>query len=110
MNRHYRDRWIKGLRSGDFIQGSTYLKQKLNDGSYCHCAMGVAAELFSKELGLKRFESHGVVLFDGISAMLTHNFREELEISTNSLMKIGEMNDKQNKSYADIADWLEANE
>lgn len=98
------------MRSGDFPQGPTYLKARLDDGSYCFCAMGVAAELFSKELELKRVELHGVVQFDGISAMLSYNFRDALGISTRSLMHIGEMNDRKKKSLSEIADWLEANE
>lgn len=110
MNPEYKARWLEGLRDGTRKQGKTNLKRKLDDGSYEFCCLGVAAELFSKELELSRKEVHGVVLFDGISAMLSHNFRDVLYISTNTLMKMAEMNDKHGKSFLEIADWLEANE
>lgn len=40
-------RWIKALRSGDFKQGKWHLKNKY--GKYC--CMGVAIEIFKKQLG-----------------------------------------------------------
>lgn len=48
MNEKMKYQWLDALRSGKFNQCKLYLKV-LKDEKMCHCAMGVAVELFIPE-------------------------------------------------------------
>jgi len=110
MNPEYKTRWLAALRDGARTQGKTYLKQKLEDGSYAYCCLGVAAEIFSKELLIQRSELHGTILFDGLAGFPAIRLRGAMGISSRTCMTLAEMNDKHGKSFEEIADWIDANE
>lgn len=45
MNREIRDEWVKRLRSGEYEQGKTYLRNKNNK----YCCLGILCEMAVEE-------------------------------------------------------------
>jgi len=52
MKPKIKEKWIKALRSGDYLQGNGALKRILNEVT-THCCLGVLCDLHSKEIGEK---------------------------------------------------------
>jgi hypothetical protein len=44
MNPEIKKMWADALRSGKYVQGTNYLKYE-NNGTVCHCALGVLCDL-----------------------------------------------------------------
>lgn len=44
-----KEKFLKALRSGEYIQGKNYLRMKGEDGVTRHCCLGVLGELYQKE-------------------------------------------------------------
>lgn len=93
-----REKWCTALRSGDYKQGKGAL---LNDGKYC--CLGV---LYEAVLG----GTWGFVDSDGDTqnsegSMVYLHGLSELDVDVEE--KVACMNDSEDKSFSEIADWLE---
>lgn len=104
MKQEYKQPWIDALRSGDYKQGKTHLH---SDSKFC--CLGVLCEInpavATKTMSLLDFYAR----YDGDSAQLTSNLREEFDISETDMDRLMTKNDSDGKSFSEIADWIEQN-
>lgn len=89
-NKELKAKWVAALRSGEYKQltpGGSFWR---NDGR--HCCIGVLGELLGEQ-----------------QAMDTHNFRRSCPLSESETDALVGMNDRDGKTFAEIADYIEAN-
>lgn len=107
MNPEIKKQWIENLRSGEYKQGKGYLHK-----FECFCAIGVLCDMYSKAnktdwqfnygghysiAGSWKFMVQEIMHWAGIAA------EGELPIIT----KVVNMNDKEGKTFAELADYIE---
>ncbi|MDE1971255.1 MAG: hypothetical protein KGI50_06815 [Patescibacteria group bacterium] len=102
-------RWIDALRSGKYKKGKKFL---CSHGHYC--CLGVACVI----LGLEGKESVGSVYFGGRNRVFAPNAVKELGLRSplgllkephKDLVSLGDMNDRGDFTFEQIADYIEAN-
>jgi hypothetical protein len=49
MNKKTKNKWLKALKSGKYIQGSGLLREE-RAGIVCHCCLGVLADVMGEEI------------------------------------------------------------
>ncbi len=92
MDQELKAKWVKALRSGEFKQLSPGGSDWTRDGM--HCCIGVLGELLGHQL-----------------AMREHHFRSRLVdvLPENSVDALIDLNDRDGKTFSEIADYIEAN-
>jgi hypothetical protein len=117
MKAEIKQQWLEALRSGKYMQGQGQLVCMDEDSVTGHCCLGVLADIAglqpdrfacegylgeggdnSTDLGLGPWENPGDAQFNS-DDQATH---------TTVQRKLAGMND-QGKTFAQIADWIEAN-
>lgn len=121
MNAELKAKWIAALRSGEYIQGRSYLKSHSREGETKHCCLGVLAEICGYESSVRKVSgvnlSHSVFDFgssgleEGNLPTLVANY---LGIPDQDVLTV--MNDGSvvnfvfvQKSFSEIADWIDEN-
>lgn len=104
MDAVLKQKWIDALRSGKYKQGKSYLKTK--DGKYC--CLGVLCEIVGVPhtpdgRGFKFYFEDANRSSDALPHPGFCGLKPEAQ---NDLTF---MNDEENKSFNEIADWIEAN-
>lgn len=101
MKKALKDRWVAALRSGEYAQGSSYLKDETDGGETFHCCLGVLCEI-SPAVAKRRLGSWG--MFSLLS-------REQLDyavLDDNTQNTLAYKNDH-GTSFKRIATWIERN-
>jgi len=101
MNK-YMQKWIKALRSGKYKQGKHRLRTAKTGG---YCCLGVACSVLAKETGNKTnsFSNHKTLNYSGYL-----NARGEKLLRIKGVQAtLSHMNDSQNYTFEQIADFLE---
>lgn len=117
MKQKIKEKWIDALRSGEYQQGTGYLKVIHENGDIKHCCLGVLCELAIKDnLDLSTTETERVWESDLITAT-SFNGEEEYppeemddwaELPDFLVLELlSEKNDK-GQSFDQIADYIEA--
>ncbi|WP_337045324.1 hypothetical protein [Emticicia sp. 17c] len=103
MNARIKQLWIDALRSGEYEQTINLFRLKPIDGSkICYCATGVLMNLYEKEVGeIKNWNTVPLELIEWAELPLI------AEIKHGDLGDIIELNDEKQKSFAEIADFIE---
>jgi hypothetical protein len=106
MNAELKHKWLEALRSGEFKQGRRQLRSA--DDSFC--CLGVLCHVAKPDGWSMR--GHGESFSHSIS-FAGHCDSAELVpvvgVSQRQCSTLVEMNDRQCNSFAEIADWVEAN-
>ncbi len=117
-------KWLEALRSGKYPQGEAALRTRMPNGTDSFCCLGVLCDVLSpnewspEPAGSKRnlitFQPSPV--FMGWSAFLPNRLMQEQFIGAENSglphklqLHLGSMNDKDHKSFAEIAQWIEEN-
>lgn len=103
MNKEIKAKWLEALRSGKYEQGICILRS--SDDEYC--CLGVLCDVVDSEgwsLSGNKYKFH-----EYSTALLPTAVSRQTEISGDSQTILTEMNDSDNKSFAEIADWIEEN-
>lgn len=109
MKRAERDAWVAALRSGEYQQGVGTLRSAAG-----YCCLGVAAEVVLKcewvDKGLGRFTAQvgDHVLATDLAPRLGSRKPDLLGLTYEQQNEVMGMNDA-GHSFAEIADWVEAN-
>jgi len=110
INVELKNKWLAALRSGDYVQGNTFL---LKDGKYC--CLGVLCELAAKDnsrIIVGPGDRDDSIAFDSfantvpisvMSQLITHNL-PLYDVMWGTAIR---MNDKERKTFPEIADYLE---
>lgn len=105
MNKEIKEKWIKALRSGEYKQGKNVLRRRDNT----FCCLGVLCDLYIKETGkLQWKDSDHEYLFqiDENTCFLPLDVRKWSDL-TQKRATLMEMNDELDKSFNEIADYIE---
>ena len=115
------NKWIAMLRSGKFIQTTRRLRTTDNVNGTRHCCLGVACELYVKEMHAGHWEDRGRESDDVVGTMefFTDNCDESndvelpdtvadwIQISDDLVRDLIRMNDEDGASFDEIANYLE---
>ena len=96
MDKQLKDKWIAASVSGDFEQCQNSLR---NDKDQ-FCCLGVLCKI----AGLKEIQR-----CDGCYGYLFKKGNELSGLSDEAMNHLVDMNDNQNASFAEIADWIKEN-
>lgn len=100
-----KDKWLKGLRSGEYKQGKGFLRNEDNT----HCCLGVLAEQiegtsWEVEDGYYTLIKDGVAC--GVCGLCTTRLNLPSDFPSPVLI---DFNDCDGKTFPEIADWVEEN-
>lgn len=108
MNKEHVQLWVKALRSGAYKQATGALTRiNLDESVIGHCCLGVACEVYQKEVGdLAVRANGGHKVYDSSAANLPKRVKIWLggDILEPALV---EMNDHHGSSFEQIADYIE---
>jgi hypothetical protein len=107
VNLEIKTKWLEALRSGRYIQGQACL-QKINDaGDPVHCCLGVLCDIVAPELWNREVESD-IIPCNDESALLPFIVMLEADVDEKTANILADMNDAGRKTFAEIADYIEA--
>lgn len=104
-------KWIADLRSGEYRQGQNFLYQE-KEGICSHCCLGVLAESVGNlEKNTEYDDYMKIGTFNGSTSSLIgeglDRYYKRPFLPALLQNELYQMNDTQNKSFAEIADYLE---
>lgn len=98
MNPELKTNWIAALRSGDYTQTTSAIKDERG-----HCCLGVLAELIDPT-GFK-------VTIDSVQdwrgGIDLGEHADEIGLPRDEMMRLMNLNDSERKSFVEIADYIE---
>ncbi len=114
MNSEIKTKWVSALRSGDYKQGTGFLRK-----NSCYCAAGILCDLYSIDTGIQweldigesgrhsidgvwNFPSKDVLTWAGI--IVDNNSPDFI-----AYRRVISENDHHGKSFSEIADYIEEN-
>ena len=107
MDEKLKKRWVKALRSGEYEQGRGQLRTW--DGRFC--CLGVLCNLIDNTAWdpiSHKWKDRELSLTDTGKAPL-YDMLDELDMSREAHEYLINMNDDQEASFKEIADWIEEN-
>lgn len=105
MNPEFKQPWIDALRSGKYEQGRNAL---CKDNKFC--CLGVLCEINIEKLNIKvEVDQHLEKSYDMDRTALPRKVSDEINIDNTAVLALIDMNDIKNKSFEEIADWIEEN-
>lgn len=102
MTAEIKQKWIEALRSGNYKQGTGYLKA--TDGTWC--CLGVLCDVLGRDVPAGDRVSPILMSADPVYTACYTAIDEVLEGRPNSWFFI-RLNDTENKSFKQIADYIE---
>lgn len=99
-----KSRWLETLRGGSYLQG----KQSLHPTLDTWCCLGVLCDLVDPN-GWEGRRWNDYVAAVGHSSELSLLTERRLGLPHHATGDLMYMNDEEDKSFAEIADWIEAN-
>lgn len=109
INKKFKNLWINGLRSGNYTQTQGLLKY---ENSFC--CLGVACDVYSRKISKKipewgAYPYESTTKFDSVASFINPLLQQKIGLSKAAMEKLANMNDTENKSFAEIANWIEKN-
>lgn len=113
----FKRKWVEALRSGEYKQGRSSLKQKSGDESYKYCCLGVAAEIAGCKFKMG-YDGGGAFIQGKITQSGLINPKpvtgytkipKLLHGSEGVASKLANFNDQSKWSFKKIATWVEKN-
>lgn len=99
----FKKTWVAALRSNDYQQGWGCLRGFSQRDTF-HCALGVACDLWAKEMVIKGFEVDDF----SYSGQMPVEIRDDIGISLNFCKFLIYLNDQEKQSFLQIADFLDS--
>jgi hypothetical protein len=106
MDRKVKTRWVKALRSGKYEQGQNALVVIAFDNTDHFCCLGVYCEISTR---VKRDREEYIYNGDHVTTALPVELRDKIGLDSFAQDKLITMNDGEHRSFAEIADWIDAN-
>lgn len=106
ITREQFDQWLVDLRSGEFKQSKAWLKT--NDGYCCLGVLGERLEGFNDSLVYLKTSGTSIGIHE-LKNSQQASFLPEEYINHGIQGELSLLNDNKDKSFLEIADWIEAN-
>lgn len=110
MKAEIKSRWVEALRSGEYEQGTEYLKrEESSDKIISYCCLGVLCEINNIRFTLTKEEDGDVLYGVGIHSeysFSTRNILKRLGLSAHFADDLANMNDS-GVSFDSIADYIQ---
>ena len=104
MKKDIKEKWVKALRSGKYVQGPDYLRD-------CHnrfCCLGVLCDIIDVEWKSTKSGGYAVCINDeSSSTYLPNKILEKIELSTEEQNYLAKLNDMDGFTFNQIADFIE---
>lgn len=116
MNKTFKKKWVKALRSGKYEQGNGVLRMK-EDGEDKFCCLGVACDLLRPNLWKDYGDQFAIRMKTGYESssgesmgFMPEELAEEIGIDYATQTMLANMNDDAiDSSFDDIANFIEKN-
>lgn len=108
MNQEMKTKWIAALESGEYDQGTQFLRRVENK----FCCLGVLCDLDAKESGVDnwKIDKGGKgYRYKGTSIYLPQTLYDKYDIPTTETETLISLNDEENKSFIEIAAYIRNN-
>lgn len=105
------NKWVKALRSGNYKQGRTFLRQSTPEGD-CFCVLGVLADVAGCRWGKEKIPNGPEVGTLGLYqsfGILPESIGKRIGISNNAQVLLTTRNDVQHWKFDTIASYIEKN-
>ena len=99
-----KQQWIEALRSGNYLQGKNWLADDMGTNVY-YCCLGVLCEIAE----LDKYIEGSVVYYDGRDQTPPQWLTFDVGLTQVQVSSLVYMNDDENKTFEEIADWIEEN-
>ena len=105
-----KNRWLKALRSDEYVQGAGKLMRPAGDYDE-FCCLGVLCDVLGEEFEETPWGSLGVAINGGGVNVggLPDRLLEQVSMSNSQQATLIRMNDVKGSSFEEIADWIESN-
>lgn len=112
LNKNVAKIWVKALRSGDFEQTTGSLCRRTNkEGEYSHCCLGVLCEVLIDKIPLVRTKDLAYRFKNKKSSgTIDSKLQSFIGLSDDLHSTLISMNDTHNKSFKQIARYIETHE
>lgn len=97
MNKDLKNKWVAALRSGNYIQGKRFLQSCEGDHT-AYCCLGVLIDVYDSDFFNSNNPGDG---YDLIKC--------DLGLSSEQVRNCWIMNDRENRSFNKIADYIQEN-
>jgi len=112
MKTELKEKWIKALRSGRYKQGMGTMRSKIGNYKFEYCCLGVLCNIVNR----RKWTQRGGVTFhqyefqeESETAVIPCNLRKHIGLENKEERSLIDMNDRSNKSFKEIADYIEEN-
>jgi hypothetical protein len=115
MNTEIKAKWLEALRSGKYKQAQRALCELNADGSKSYCCLGVLCDIVAPEdwAGPEKMQmsdgSHYFIRHLSHTQMPASMIHTQASLHGGAADKLAQMNDEEQLSFAEIADWIEVN-
>ncbi len=116
MDQNLKTKWVSALRSDEYVQGHRRLATVSHDNSVSYCCLGVLCEVAGIESNVEEvkaknpgFSFRSVYYGDHMVTSPEEELLKQWGISEEAIEILMSMNDSDNKSFAEIADYIERN-
>lgn len=117
MNKTFKKKWVKALRSGKYEQGKGCLREEIS-GKDTFCCLGVACDLLRPNLWKKEGTDFSLRMRPGYvepgddkgvnsSGYMPEKLAEEIGIEWKTQRELSKLNDNDRSSFSTIADFIE---
>lgn len=103
MDKDIKAFWVDALRSGKYKQA----KKQLSDGKK-FCCLGVLCDVMAHPLWEHDNDYDAQMMLDELWE-IPPALRKRCEITCREQTKLIDLNDSENKTFSEIADWIEEN-
>jgi hypothetical protein len=97
LDKEIKTMWLEGLRSGMYKQGRMFLNNTKND---TYCCLGVLADVCE-------VLDEGGCIENGFRGSLPPKMLEIIGLSQSDMHHLMDLNDEENSSFEEIADYIE---
>lgn len=106
LNKAFKAKWLKALRSGRYEQGRHVLRTSMPGNKYAYCCLGVACNITDRHWTTCRGNLYINKYSDPLGTSLNLQFLREINLSALIEHELICMNDS-GKSFNEIADYIE---
>lgn len=103
MDKDIKAFWVDALRSGKYKQGKSFLSY---DKKFC--CLGVLCDVMAHPLWEHDWDCAAQIMLDD-PWEIPPELRKKCKITRREQTKLIDLNDEENKTFPEIADWIEEN-